>query len=116
MIGIDTRGMSFEQGCSIFLRNAANVNEVILKVVFAVWAVGALISVLFLIFGHRHFELQTAGCGCLVLLIFLVFLPLIQWLLWQVSLALANAYGPEGIIDPVKFWAMVVLTVLFGAG
>jgi len=46
----------------------------------------------------------------------LALLPLIQLLVWRVSVAISINWTAEGTADPVKFWALVIFVILFGAG
>lgn len=111
----DTKGWPMEKGVSEILNSAASINGTLFWISLVIWVIFLIIAGVTLLLGHRD-EILGLGCFCGCGLIFLALLPIWQFLMWRVSLAMAGAYGPSGATDPVKFWAMVALMLFFGVG
>lgn len=110
----DTIGLNFNQGTKMFLDKAVIVNKWMFWGIIGLYViVGLIILILFLV---KHVDRSEIGIlsGCS--LIFFIFLPIAQGFVWWMSSGIANSFGPDGIIQPVKFWVLVILTVLIGTG
>lgn len=103
----DTKGLLFNQGVDKFLDIAVQINQILFLIFLALWILGLIYFLL-----SRSWSGMALGCTT----IFFALLPILQYLVWRVSIGLANSFNPSGITDPTKFWALVALTVLLGLG
>jgi hypothetical protein len=112
----NTTGMTLNQGVDLFLDKWVAVNHTFLTIAWVVWIAAIVISlILILVLGRGEYLTGVrASCGCYV--IPLVILPLWQWVFLHISIGMANAWGPTGMIDQTKFIFLAILTVLLGGG
>ncbi len=116
----NTQGMTLTQGADRLLDIAVSVNKVFLWVAIAIWVL--LLAMIIIIgkgkvhisFSNYHHSLF--GCIVLFLMLIVILLPVIQYGLYRFSMVFASSFGPEGIIEPVKFWACSVVMLIFGLG
>jgi hypothetical protein len=57
---------------------------------------------------------MSLGCGCFT--IFWLLQPLLAWITMKLSMGMASAVGPQGIIDSGKFWVNMIIFILIGIG
>jgi len=110
----DTTGLTFNQGTKMFLDQAVIINKWMFWAIIGIYlVVGFILLLLFLI---KQARLSGIGIlsGCW--LAFFIFVPIGQGFVWWMSSGIANTFGLDGIIQPVKFWVLVILTVLIGIG
>lgn len=109
----DTVGLTFNQGAKMFLDKAVIVNKWLFWIILGVYFL--IFLVLLILFLTKRIDrdiISIGGCQ----MAFLIFLPIAQGFVWWMSSGMANAFGPDGIIQPVKFWVLVILTILIGTG
>jgi hypothetical protein len=108
IVGIFTRtgDMSSTASTSMFLHNYASVNQVVFYIVLGLMVVYGIVSI---------FIPQEDGGGC-VGMVAAVINILVAYGFWQASLAMANNYMPANgaLTDPVQFWMLFVVIILFG--
>ena len=109
----DTTGLTFNQGTKMFLDKAVIINKWMFWVMIGIYA--AILLVLLILFLTKHIGRSTISIGGCQMA-FLIFLPIFQGFVWWMSTGIANSFGLDGIIQPVKFWVLVILTVLIGIG
>ena len=109
----DTHNLTLEQGVDKVLDNAVAVQGVLFWVSVAISAI-ALIFVIILYFSSRRSRDQSiTGCaGCFTAFLVLLFVG--QFIMWKLSIGLADSWGPHGATDPVHFWGIVALLALLG--
>jgi hypothetical protein len=110
----NTSHMSFNQGMGVFLNTAAGAQEFLFWVSLVIWAVISIVIVGTVLLAGKNLLSGITSLGCIAIP-FAIY-PLLQWLLWHVSLILANSWGSTGIIDPIKFWGIVILFLIAGLG
>lgn len=106
----DTTGLSFNQGVDIFFNHAVVVNKILFWIVLGIVLIIGMAALIL----SKTVGLDWRLSGCWIA--FLIFMPIGQGFIWWMSSGLANAFGPEGIIQPIKFWALVILSLLIGTG
>lgn len=105
---------TFDQGFDHFLSTAANINHFLIWVALGIWAFIVLVCILFAIFGRLNVRLQ--GCVGLFAGVMMAALPLWQFVIYWLNTVMSNAYGPEGITHPVKFWVAGFFTWWLATG
>ena len=98
-----TTGMGFNQGLDLFLDKAVEINKIFFFVAIALWVIVLIKAIV----SKRK---TTTGC----LSIFLLLLPLFQGAIWFMSSQIASSFSQQGIVDPIKFWVLVGISVVIG--
>lgn len=112
-----TAGLTFYEGLDLYLDMVVNVERFFLNlslIVGGVVFVIALVAVLL----NRKSRTGTAasyGCGCYALILAVAW-PILEAITYWIATGLANSVSAVGITDPTKFWLLVILMALLGAG
>lgn len=112
MLFEETSNLTRDEGIDMFLDKAASVNEFIFYAVLVVVAILIAISFILSLMG-RSVEIG-AGCGCSSMMLLL--LPLARFIVWRLSVGMANNWDAAGPTDEVRFYVYLVLTILLGSG
>jgi hypothetical protein len=121
-----TRNVPEQMGwLDVYLNNLVIVEEWFYKASWWIWGAVIAVTVIFGILAlvSRKFEASdlgflsggmSIGCGCLS--IFMLGLPLFEWLTLLLANNMASAVGPSGIVDQGKFWINLIIYILIGSG
>lgn len=116
---INTAGLSFTREADLFLETALKINKwlflLALSVTIAVFLIGLIITFIFIAAGSKRFiwDKLSLGLSCSsCIALSLIFLPVIQGLVYWANYLMASSFGPDGITDPFKFWFGLIITVL----
>lgn len=116
---INTAGLDFTQEADLFLETALKINKwlflLTLSVTLAVFLIGLITTFIFIAAGSKKFiwdklSFGLSCSGCITLSI--IFLPLVQGLVYWANYLMASSFDSTGITDPFKFWLGLILTVL----
>lgn len=102
----------------VYLDALVRVESMFLKISWWIWGAAlavTLILTLLSVFGREPEGISIGlGCGCLVVI--LLSLPLFEWLTLVLARGMAEAVGPQGVIDSGKFWVHLIIYILIGIG
>lgn len=105
-------GVTFYQGLDTYLDIAVSVELFFLKL-SGVGLVVALLLFLLLLFKGKELG---ATCGCYLLALGVIW-PILEVVTYFIATGLASSVDPMvGIVNPTKFWLLVILMALLGAG
>lgn len=108
-----TAGLTFYEGLDVYLDMVVNVEKFFLNLSIIVGVVVFLIAVVIALLTK---ESRTGfACGCYAL-VFAVIWPILEAITLWISTGLADSVTVAGIADPTKFWLLVMLMALLGAG
>lgn len=109
----DTKGLTANEGIKLYLSFAEKLNYAFIWVCVAIWVIVFLLFALS--FFRGRYNSVTWGCQTIFMALFMIFLPLIQWVVWRLNLGMLNNFGPQGPTD-VKFWICLIITALMSSG
>lgn len=112
-----TQGLTLYQGLDIYLDLVVGVERFFLNLslgfMIIVLIVGAVIAVLSS--GSWRESVSGLGCGCYLLILAFIW-PVLEFITFWIATGLADSVTAAGIIDPTKFWLLVILMALIGVG
>jgi hypothetical protein len=111
----ETTGLTFNQSVKMLLDQAVVVNKWMFWVIVGIYVVGLLIALGSFLLGRGGLASYAGTLGGCYLAVMII-IPIAQGFVWWISAGMANAFGPDGITNPTKFWIFLALTVLLGAG
>jgi hypothetical protein len=113
-----TKGLSWFQEIDLFLNVALNINKwlFLLAIIFIilVFLSGLIFTFILIALGSKRFfwEKLSFGFSCVgCLTSAVIFLPIIQGLVYWANFLMASSLDGTGITDPFKFWFGLGLTV-----
>ncbi len=115
MLGVDTSKMTFEQGFDKFLDLASRNNEVILWILVFFLIIAVLIGLVITVISGKGRRAIVGMIGCVPMLAFVI-VPFWQWVMWRISIGMAESWTATGAADPVKFIVLTMLMIVLGAG
>lgn len=107
----NTEGLTLYQGLDQYLNMVVSWELFFVKL-----SLGGLVLalIIFLVSLAMSKELGRT-CGC-YLLVLGVFWPILEVITYLIAKGLASSVTATGITDPTKFWLLVILMVILGAG
>ncbi|MDP3917602.1 MAG: hypothetical protein Q8Q30_00285 [Candidatus Woesebacteria bacterium] len=106
----DTARLSMFQGLDRYLDMVVGWELFFLKL-----SIGGFVVALIIFLALLALDKDLAGCGC-YLLVLGVFWPILEVITYFIAKGLASSVTTEAIVDPTKFWLLVILMALLGAG
>ena len=100
----------------VYLDNLVRVETTFLAISWWIFGIVIAIAIGVISFLRKSGEdfSVSLGCGCVSL--FLLFLPLFEWLTLVLAKGMAEAVGPQGITDVGKFLTYLIIYLVIGSG
>lgn len=106
-----TANMTLYEGLDKYLDLVVTVELFFVKLSLIAFVV-ALVLFIILLFTK---DMLGSTCGCYLLVVGVAW-PVLEIVTYYISRGLASSVDPTGIVDPTKFWLLVILMALLGAG
>lgn len=102
----------------VYLDKLVVVERFFLNLSWWIFGIAIVVAIIWGAFSLLNRSLRSwslsLGCGCLALV--LLSLPLFEWITLKLAIGMAEAVGPQGMIDSGKFWVHLIIYILIGLG
>lgn len=112
-----TAGLTFYEGLDKYLDIVVGVEKFFLNLSVGFMILVLVVAVVIALISSRSWRESAAGfsCGCYLLVLAIVW-PILELITLWIASGLADSVTAAGIADPTKFWLLVILMALLGAG
>lgn len=108
---LDTSGYSMHRGLDIYLDMVVSWELLFLKLSL----VGFVLALAIFAIGLMVIRDVPTGCWLYVLLLGVIW-PILEGITYLMAKGLAGSVTAEAIVEPTKFWLLVIFMVLLGTG